>query len=1177
MWTFDNASALGVSDMDRRDCPSYEAVFDACDPLGSVLECSGRGPARVLRRRCRSEGVDRSPYEDVPMHRSADAISRQHRALTNKSHFTLNNAIEAHFDRFQRECFPAAENGDYIMAHDQKRRGSQPNRIKINRTSPNRPLLVTTLSNTKVEEHRLPKVEELFEKVDHDMIEVPKQPLKSILNNPLPKTPQQGILKKPKHRPHPDTGAVHREPKLMSPESRRRQRACSESDNLYSNFHFAVIGADKAMNKNMKRAKDNSGIGYSYGTALATLANQKINSANNYKLQKSKEHPALSQPMTVQPKEELHNSEPLMKNAVINNDSFDDEVILGVPRQDPTCPLVSPALPVNSVTSAPVPTKKLKPPKKKSKTKPKTMKVKTKVEANTMEVDGGDESPSLDAVDTWTMETDALMVEIAKLESNPKHPITPAVQVPVHKLLRKDEPQEVPKVLKANVAPIQPVTVSIPSSDTARKNLTKDKQDPFLTALHTTDPFKFVPSRKDSPMKVPDSVLSCVRQSLFPRVPPYLKFIGLDDVPILKVPMPIQKHLKWKLTTITPIVVKKTLVNSGFRLVKSDCDTAECPQEETIDWIGIWGKHMKSLMFRAIKDGQKMNHFPGTFQIGRKDRLWRNLQKLAAKHGMKEFGIMPKTYVLPHDLKLLKQDWDKHAENNEKWIIKPPASARGTGIKVVSRWTQIPKKRAVVVQRYVSKPYLINGSKFDLRLYVLITSVHPLRIYLYKDGLARFASVKYNNEISSLNDRYMHLTNYSINRLSKNYTPNEDYSACEGHKWTLQTLFQYLKTDRGVDTRSLWESMKDLVIKTIISGEASISSLTKANVTSRYNCYELFGIDVLLDEDLKPWLLEVNISPSLHSASPLDIHVKGPMVTTVLNIAQFQIPTKTNLDMLVREKPHKLNGLPYDSRLYTIYLSKEERDKHIIYTNMDDRDLYLRDILSTLTPDDVRHLIQAEDELTQAGDMERVFPTHDTHKYLNFLSGPRYYNRLFDAWETRYTANRESGIDLLRNLCDIGYHLEVPPVPLKARTGVSVFHTTWSTQRAAPQLSALDRCRMMWTRRHRLLRSGLQFLPSHRWSPRSPRAPFPARPASAATFSRSRLSRRPLNRVHSATPQSLRATAEESSNNVHMDTTIESRKKCTTSADNTCTETLMDLNRNVQCAETSETVAQKAS
>lgn len=70
---------------------------------------------------------------------------------------------------------------------------------------------------------------------------------------------------------------------------------------------------------------------------------------------------------------------------------------------------------------------------------------------------------------------------------------------------------------------------------------------------------------------------------------------------------------------------------------------------------------------------------------------------------------------------------------------------------------------------------------------------------------------------------------------------------------------------------------------------------------------------------------------------------------------------------------------------------------------------YLQDILSTLTPDDVRHLIQAEDELTQSGDMERVFPTRDTHKYLGFLDGPRYYNRLFDAWETRYGHQRSSG------------------------------------------------------------------------------------------------------------------------------------------------------------------------
>ncbi|CAF4841932.1 unnamed protein product [Pieris macdunnoughi] len=1009
-----------------RSCSNYEAGFDACDPLDSVFEWSRRGPAKVLRRRCRSEGIDRSPYEDAAREcsRSADFANR-HRVLPNKSHFTLNNSHEHRQHRFTYECsLPSAQNGDFIMAHDYNRHGYQQGRSKYHRSSPTRPIVVTTLSNSKVDD-RLPKVEELLEKVDHEMMDVTsKQPLKSILNNSLPKSPPHSILKKPKTKMYQDNKT----------EGRRRQRASSESDNFYCSFHISspMAGYDSQLSylsNNMKRAKDNSGTGYSYGSAVAALSSVPTNKGLNFsKASKCscKDH------VIVTPKDDVFKMH-LLRTTAINNDTVDDLPLVPIPRQDtPTRPAVSPALPVSSVTA--IPEKKLVKTKKKTKTK--KMRSNSKVDCNIIEGEGEDShsrSPSPDPItESWRMETDTTNIE--KVEKPPR------TRSPAH--LEQNSVTKITNKLNGTVM-------------SPKKVLSKEKtsQDTFLTALHTTNPFKSLPTRKESPLNVTESLGNCLRPSLFPRVPPYLKFVGHEDTIPLKVPPAIQKHLKWKLTTITPIVVKKTLVNSGFRLVK-----------KTVEWIGIWGKHMKSLMFRAIKDGQKMNHFPGTFQIGRKDRLWRNLQKLCNRFGVNEFGIMPKTYVLPHDLKLLKHDWEKYAANNERWIIKPPASARGTGIKVVSRWAQIPKKRPVVVQRYVSKPYLINGSKFDLRLYVLVTSVHPLRIYLYKDGLARFASVKYNSELTSLNDRYMHLTNYSINRLSKHYTPNEDFAACEGHKWTLQTLFQYLKTDKDVDTDALWASIKDLVIKTIISGEGSISSLTKANITSRYNCYELFGIDVLLDEDLKPWLLEVNISPSLHSASPLDIHVKGPLVSTVLNIAQFQVPIKTNIEMLSKDKPHKMVGVPYDSRLYTVYLSKEERDKHIIYTNMEERDMYLRDILSTLTPDDVRHLIQAEDELTQSGDMERVFPNKNTHKYLGFLAGPRYYNRLFDAWESRYGDKRDSGIELLRNLCDIGYHLEVPPVPLK-----------WP----AAELSALD-CRMMSMRRLPRPPSGLQFRPFRR-------------------------------------------------------------------------------------------------
>lgn len=123
MWTLDDGSRL-VSDMDsRRTCPNYEDGFDVCDPLGSVVEWSGPGPARILRRRCRSEGVDRSPYEDVSRdHRSVDYNPRYYRQ-TKKSHFTLND-FEAHYDRFRHEnTLLALENGDYVMAHDNRYNG----------------------------------------------------------------------------------------------------------------------------------------------------------------------------------------------------------------------------------------------------------------------------------------------------------------------------------------------------------------------------------------------------------------------------------------------------------------------------------------------------------------------------------------------------------------------------------------------------------------------------------------------------------------------------------------------------------------------------------------------------------------------------------------------------------------------------------------------------------------------------------------------------------------------------------------------------------------------------------------------------------------------------------------------------------------------------------------------
>ncbi len=379
--------------------------------------------------------------------------------------------------------------------------------------------------------------------------------------------------------------------------------------------------------------------------------------------------------------------------------------------------------------------------------------------------------------------------------------------------------------------------------------------------------------------------------------------------------------------------------------------------------------------------------------------------------------------------------------------------ARGTGIKVVNKWNQIPKNSPLIVQRYIAKPHLINDTKYDLRIYVLMTSVNPLKIFLYDEGLVRFASNKYATNSSSLSDVYMHLTNYSINKNNSSYTPNEDPEVRQGHKWTLASLWQHF-AEAGIDSKVVWERIKDMVIKTIVSAEHSMLPLVRGNFASRNCGYELFGFDVLLDSSLKPWLIEVNISPSLHSSSPLDLEVKSPLATEVFNIVRYHVPNKISAkaqkSILKKLNMEDVSQLCLDPRLYTFDLSKADKAKqNRICACAERRDDYLTKALDRLTPDDVRCLIRAEDEMAQLTRFQRIFPTQETHKYFKYFQQPRYYNLLLDAWEHAYGDCRPAGIDRLERLCQEKVHLKVP----SAAAGSNAVAAT--AKRAAVDVSGL--------------------------------------------------------------------------------------------------------------------------
>ncbi len=200
----------------------------------------------------------------------------------------------------------------------------------------------------------------------------------------------------------------------------------------------------------------------------------------------------------------------------------------------------------------------------------------------------------------------------------------------------------------------------------------------------------------------------------------------------------------------------------------------------------------------------------------------------------------------------------------------------------------MPIDEACVISRYIHNPLLINQLKFDLRIYVALTSLDPLRIYVYNEGLARFCTEKY--DAAAKDNRFSHLTNYSVNKRNEKFVSNTRADLDDvGQKWSLTALNRYLEK-RAVDVPLLWSKIYDLIIRSFVACEPAMYPPYKKVLVHRSNCFELFGFDVLLDEELKPWLMEVNLSPSLACESPLDHQIKSNLIAdllTLVGVRQF--------------------------------------------------------------------------------------------------------------------------------------------------------------------------------------------------------------------------------------------------------------------------------------------------
>ncbi|MBN3309071.1 TTLL9 polyglutamylase, partial [Amia calva] len=296
-----------------------------------------------------------------------------------------------------------------------------------------------------------------------------------------------------------------------------------------------------------------------------------------------------------------------------------------------------------------------------------------------------------------------------------------------------------------------------------------------------------------------------------------------------------------------------------------------------------------------MEEHVRICHFRNHYELTRKNLMVKNLkrhrkmlEREAGKLEASKCDFFPRTFELPSEYHLFVEEFKRSP--GSVWIMKPVARSQGKGIflfrklKDIMDWKKDGSRsdeqrdemvESYVAQRYIEDPYLISGRKFDLRVYVLVSSYVPLKAWLYRDGFARFSNTRFS--LSSIDDQYVHLTNVAIQKTAPDYDP-EKASGC---KWQMQQLRRFLCARHGSEAvETLFRQIDNIFVR-------SLQSVQKVIINDKH-CFELYGYDILLDHNLKPWLIEVNASPSLTASSQEDYELKSRLLEDTLHIVDME-------------------------------------------------------------------------------------------------------------------------------------------------------------------------------------------------------------------------------------------------------------------------------------------------
>lgn len=316
-------------------------------------------------------------------------------------------------------------------------------------------------------------------------------------------------------------------------------------------------------------------------------------------------------------------------------------------------------------------------------------------------------------------------------------------------------------------------------------------------------------------------------------------------------------------------------------------------------------------------------------------------------------------WIMPNNYKALLS----YAKINSqtKFISKPRSLGAGKGIYVVSSLSEVKKEKRTsnLLQTYMDTPHLIvkedkKGYKWDMRTYVLVTSVTPFRGYVYKRGLVRIATSPYNknDKCSGEGNQTGCLTNTSINKKVEG-------AKLKDITWSFHKLKKYVGASAF---NVMFRKMKKVIGLTLLSSEEPFHKIYEedSDTYTCQNCYQLLGVDIMFDENLEPKVVEVNGEPSLK--------------TTNFGKTHYDVTKKNMARDLVQLVYNTKSALTEDDDDLALLLLKWGNCAKLHNQNSDDD----KDIKPYIGKDNLEYVLNMIRERKDLGDFSPIYPTKET-------------------------------------------------------------------------------------------------------------------------------------------------------------------------------------------------------